>query len=57
MTEPFRVADPTKTSLVKPCPECAAGKCGNCDGGSWDLRQDAPATCPCAYADHPRRTA
>lgn len=39
------------------CPECQAGKCGNCDGTSWDARADEPTTCPCSLLDHPRRTA
>jgi hypothetical protein len=34
------------------CPECAAGKCGNCDGTTWDLTVDEPATCPCSARQH-----
>ena len=39
------------TTLV-PCPECAAGKCKNCDGRTWDDEQDDYATCPCAERNH-----
>ncbi len=37
-----------------PCPECAAGKHGNCDGTTWDadLEVDGPADCPCYVGDH-----
>jgi len=41
----------TRRSLVNPCPECAAGKHGNCDGRSWDLIADQPAPCPCAHPE------
>lgn len=34
------------------CPECAAGKHRNCDGGSWDTVADGPAACPCWVASH-----
>lgn len=34
------------------CPECAAGKHPNCDGGSWDRATDAPGTCPCWSREH-----
>ena len=51
------MSDPMRTTWVEPCPECVAGKCGNCDGQSWDKAQDCPAHCPCAFLDHPRRTA
>ena len=44
------------TTLVQPCPECVAGKCPNCDGTAWDMAADAPTTCPCERAGHPRRT-
>lgn len=33
------------------CPECQVGKCGNCDGRTWDHVNDEPAPCPC---DHGR---
>lgn len=32
------------------CPECAAGKCRNCDGTTWDDTTDAPTTCPCTHS-------
>jgi hypothetical protein len=44
------------TVFVEPCPECIAGKCGNCDGSSWDHAGEQPAPCPCASVQHPRRT-
>ena len=34
------------------CPECAAGKHGNCDGGAWCLVDDGPTPCSCAGAGH-----
>lgn len=34
------------------CPECVAGKHGNCDGTTWDEAADAPGSCPCADAGH-----
>jgi hypothetical protein len=36
----------------EPCPECAQGKCGNCDGTAWDTVRDALGTCPCKAAGH-----
>lgn len=33
---------------VAVCPECAAGKHGNCDGSAWDFLTDEPTSCPCA---------
>lgn len=43
----------TKTVAVVPfCPECAAAKCRNCDGDSWDNAADDYAPCPCAEAGH-----
>ena len=38
------------------CPECHAGKCGNCDGSTWSNEEDARVICPCATQDHPRRS-
>lgn len=34
-------------------PECAAGKCSNCDGRGWDEEADEPVDCPhyCHHAD------
>jgi hypothetical protein len=37
---------------VLPCPECLAGKHGNCDGTTWDTVADEPADCPCAANEH-----
>lgn len=42
---------------VRACPECAAGKCGNCSGEAWDTGADEPTHCPCALLAHPARTA
>jgi hypothetical protein len=39
------------------CPECEAGKCGNCDGTTWDNVADKASVCPCAATRHERRTA
>lgn len=39
---------------LDPCPECHAGKCGNCDGTTWDTATDAPCPCPCELAGHRR---
>lgn len=36
----------------EPCPECAQGKHGNCDGTTWDNLLDEPAPCPCDEAGH-----
>ena len=36
----------------EPCPECAQGKHGNCDGTTWDNELDEPAPCPCEAAGH-----
>ena len=38
-----------------PCPECAAGKHGNCDGHTWDEATDGLVTCPCKKAGHAER--
>jgi hypothetical protein len=54
--------DPCPTSITleivpvgtaPPCPECAAGKHGNCDGNTWDNAKDDLAPCPCAKLGHP----
>lgn len=37
------------------CPECTVGKCGNCNGESWDVVTDEPMRCPCDLLGHPRR--
>lgn len=34
------------------CPECAAGKCGNCDGRAWDFTKDEPVICVCWQRGH-----
>jgi hypothetical protein len=34
------------------CPECTAGKHGNCDGTSWNPKADDVDTCPCAERGH-----
>lgn len=41
---------------ISPCPECQAGKCGNCDGTMWNNKIDALDDCPCSSTGHPRRT-
>lgn len=37
---------------IEPCPECVAGKHGNCDGNAWDPAADDVAPCPCGEAGH-----
>lgn len=37
---------------TRPCPECRAGKCRNCDGTTWDDDRDERAVCPCWGAGH-----
>lgn len=34
------------------CPECRAGKHGNCDGSAWDDELDMLTECACAEAGH-----
>jgi hypothetical protein len=34
------------------CPECKAGKHGNCDGMAWDFKRDQEAECFCAEEGH-----
>jgi hypothetical protein len=34
------------------CPECRAGKHGNCDGEAWDDAIDAPTACHCPEPVH-----
>jgi len=31
------------------CPECVAGKHGNCNGQAWDREKDEPTTCACGH--------
>lgn len=38
------------------CPECAVGKCGNCNGQAWDDETDAPIACPCWVDGHSSTT-
>lgn len=40
---------PTPEPTPAVCPECAAGKHGNCDGTAWDLVADELTTCSCAH--------
>ena len=35
------------------CPECAAGKCGNCDGTALDPVDDMIVECDCHVDGHP----
>lgn len=35
------------TTLIR-CPECVAGKHGNCDGTAWDAVTDEPIPCGCS---------
>lgn len=37
------------------CPECRAGKHGNCDGNAWDFDKDSPAHCECRSRQHMRQ--
>lgn len=39
-------------SSTPDCPECTQGKCGNCDGTSWNPKADDVDTCPCAERGH-----
>ena len=39
---------------VPSCPECAVGKCGNCNGDAWDNERDERVDCTCALAGHGR---
>lgn len=50
MTSSEQTGSPRFT--LPPCPECAQGKHGNCDGTTWDEIGDAPATCPCLTDRH-----
>lgn len=53
-------ANEAANGLVPSCPECAAGKCPECDGVTWDNLTDAGVRCPCyqlAPAGHPRAVA
>lgn len=37
--------------MTEPCPECRAGKHGNCDSTTWDFDKDEGAVCPCWLAN------
>jgi hypothetical protein len=37
---------------VQLCPECRAGKHGNCDGTGWDIDADERVPCPCLDESH-----
>lgn len=54
MTLPFEQAlvEPPALSYVEPCPECACGKCNNCDGRTLDHALDEIVPCPCRSAGH-----
>lgn len=39
--------DAYEVTNIEPCPECKAGKHGNCDGLTWDVASDEEALCPC----------
>jgi len=41
-----------KDDVPEPCPECAAGKHGNCDGSTWNNATDDFDVCPCWAAGH-----
>ena len=43
---------PQATSSGRPCPECASGRCGLCDGTAWDELTDEPCACTCWAANH-----
>lgn len=44
---PGPTPEPTPEPTPAVCPECAAGKHGNCDGTAWDLVADELTTCSC----------
>lgn len=47
--------DPPPGTGAPWCPECLAGKHGNCDGTTLDPATDDITTCPCGANDHPIR--
>jgi hypothetical protein len=48
-----KIPNPTaELHRVRDCPECAAGKHGNCDGSAWCTVCDHPEACPCYQGDH-----
>jgi hypothetical protein len=38
------------------CPECSAGKHGNCDGTALDIETDEIVDCDCKHVDHQATT-
>jgi hypothetical protein len=46
------VADEMVRIAIATCPECAAGKHGNCDGTAWDDAADRVTSCACEFASH-----
>jgi len=43
------MANKDEELLVPVCPECRAGKHGNCDGTALDTKTDEITTCICYY--------
>lgn len=39
------------SDLLRICPECKAGKHGNCNGEAWDDVNDQPIQCECTECD------
>lgn len=39
------------------CPECTAGKCGNCDGTALNPTTDLIVDCECASSAHIKASA
>lgn len=48
--------EPPRLSYVEPCPECAVGKCNNCDGRTLDHALDEIVPCPCRDAGHSEKS-
>jgi hypothetical protein len=44
--------DCTTTDPTHVCPECRAGKHGNCDGDAWCNVFDEVVPCQCGAPDH-----
>ena len=45
-------SDKAARVLLQMCPECYAGKHGNCDTTTWDFVADEPGVCPCFTEGH-----